>query len=1143
MPHRAPGTRARARDTAGTARTGASAPNSTRSAPEPPRCGRERIGCGRGGTLTTFGPYAVESELGRGGAGVVYRARHAGSGAEVALKVLHTRGSASLDREIDVLAALSHPGVVRVLDHGEADGRRWVATELLTGRTLREVLGSRDRADTFSLDAPGGGDSPPAGALDSFDPDDLDPPSQPVDPLVRTALGQVVRTLAWLHGEGIVHRDVKPENLMLVGDRAVLLDFGMATPTGTRDAPESLPGGTPGYMAPEQARGEAVDSRADLYALGCMLVEALSGFLPIHPDDAVPDAMAPWIRPLLAERPDDRVLHVDALAGALGVPSFGPRPRPVLHRPAFVGRPEIVAWIEGAMRASQGSLLITGASGVGKTRAAMEVFAEGRRHGRGAFAGTRQGPLAPFAPVLRSAWALEDARAHGALAATARYLGIAPDLPEPPPLDAEAHRLRLLDGVFAALERLSARRPVVLVLDDLHEAHPLTVEAACGVARLVRAAQLRCVLVTTWNTDAGRPIPMLERTVMDRRVLGVLAPAALEQLATFAAPDAPGPVREASLRLARGNPLLCMEGLRQRQGGTLAETFEQRVIARVRVLDAPVRAWVNAAAIGADDVDVRALGEIAGLSGRALSVVLHEARHAGLVELHEGWASFPHRQVRRAVLAALPTGEPERLHTVVASLATGASRAVHLEQAGDVASARRAWLDELAGSAGHPLRRRRALERAEALWDGPIPPWLALERARAEKTSGALATAARYAQAALAGTVEERLDAQLLLAICLPTTDPEVPGLLESVLADAERAGLHGRWVHARVAQLRRARTTGAPIDTLLAGYAEVRARLGPDDHEGRVLETRERGTALVIHGRPEEGARALEEALAGLDEHEVPDRCALLGNLGAARWQAFDVSGAIDATMQNARVAARHGVLPSLRSALTNLGIALAGLGATDVALGLVGGAIELALRTGHTEGIAGSAIRAVEVLMVCGEFTRGGRVLDRIVPWCEALGPPLMLYEAAHRMARCRIVSGDLSGAHSILVGIPDGYRDDAAEIRGVIACLRGESVALPQSTDACVVLGLASSDPVHHAHVRDAMAEMFGRLPMAINRRWAVQFGATGLPDPIQPPPIPPEIDALRRPFEPTLHAALAALAEDLDRARQNGRTPGP
>jgi serine/threonine protein kinase len=208
-----------------------------------------------------LGPYQVLSALGAGGMGEVYRARDTRLGREVALKVLppdvagDPARRSRLEREARAVAAFNHPGILGIHDVGEDEGLALIVTELLEGETLRERL--RRGPVAFERVAQWG--------------------------------GSAAEALAVAHARGIVHRDLKPENLFLTRDgRLKVLDFGLAKellvaaggdedPTLASPTRAGVVLGTLGYLSPEQARGEAVDGRSDIFSLGCVLYEALCG--------------------------------------------------------------------------------------------------------------------------------------------------------------------------------------------------------------------------------------------------------------------------------------------------------------------------------------------------------------------------------------------------------------------------------------------------------------------------------------------------------------------------------------------------------------------------------------------------------------------------------------------------------------------------------------------------------------------------------------------------------------------------------------------------------------------------------------------------------------------------------------------------
>jgi serine/threonine protein kinase len=214
-----------------------------------------------GGSL---GPYVILGPLGKGGMGEVYRARDSRLERDVAIKIVREDGAdddarARFEREAKLLAALNHPSIATIHGLEEGDGQRFLVMELVPGDTLAELL-HRGRLPTYRI-------------LDIAQ--------------------QIAGALEAAHARGIIHRDLKPANVKVTpAGKVKLLDFGLAKALdrapGTNSASTvshdlTGPGailGTPAYMSPEQARGQVVDARTDVWAFGCILYEMLSGERP-----------------------------------------------------------------------------------------------------------------------------------------------------------------------------------------------------------------------------------------------------------------------------------------------------------------------------------------------------------------------------------------------------------------------------------------------------------------------------------------------------------------------------------------------------------------------------------------------------------------------------------------------------------------------------------------------------------------------------------------------------------------------------------------------------------------------------------------------------------------------------------------------
>jgi eukaryotic-like serine/threonine-protein kinase len=285
------------------------------------------------------GRYAVEREVGHGGMAVVYLARDCRHDRVVALKVLQERfsevlGSERFLREIRLAARLHHPHLLPLYDSGEAGGFLYYVTPYIEGGSLRDRLVAEGRVALV--------------------------------PALRLTR-QAADALDYAHRQNVVHRDVKPENILLEEGHAVVADFGVARAvTAAADSALTQTGmliGTPAYMSPEQASDEPLDARCDIYALGCVLFEMLSGRPPFTgstpiailaqrltgPAPAlaavgavVPPVVEQLVARALAQRPDDRFSSGAELARALA-DAEAAQSRPTPTPPATAVVPRVAA--------------------------------------------------------------------------------------------------------------------------------------------------------------------------------------------------------------------------------------------------------------------------------------------------------------------------------------------------------------------------------------------------------------------------------------------------------------------------------------------------------------------------------------------------------------------------------------------------------------------------------------------------------------------------------------------------------------------------------------------------------------------------------------------------------------------------------
>lgn len=479
-----------------------------------------------------LGPWLVRRRLGSGGMAIVYEAEHETTGQRAALKVawpiqlLEGRGRDRFRREAQTHAAIQHPNLVRLLDWRDlADGYPYLALELLTGRTLAAALGEIVRLPL---------------------PDRL-------QRVFEIAI-DVAAALGVLHVAGVVHRDVKPSNMMLCDDGTTkLLDFGLVRPHLDDPAATPMTGagatlGTPAYMAPEQWNtAERATEAADLYSLGVILFEAITGELPAptafalieqrlrHPETlrlgyalriSVPEPLEEMVAELLAFDPRNRPLRAWAVIERLRAiePALAERIDLVadarrmqyLRDPPIAGREQELARLDDVVRKlcawdSAGAVvLIVGEAGIGKSRLVREL--------RGQLA-SRHAPVSVLKCQAQSSSALiawlgtliETVRTRDDAAALvagigrvlaqreSRFLelpGVA-EQPEPADLGSE-NAARQTRAIAELLTRLHPRG-AALIVEDLHEADERTLDF---LAELVRTGwHERSLIVVTYRPE------------------------------------------------------------------------------------------------------------------------------------------------------------------------------------------------------------------------------------------------------------------------------------------------------------------------------------------------------------------------------------------------------------------------------------------------------------------------------------------------------------------------------------------------------------------------------------------------------------------------------------------------------------------
>ncbi|OBK79217.1 hypothetical protein A5650_08365 [Mycobacterium sp. 1164985.4] len=471
------------------------------------------------------GRYTLGQLLGEGAGKRVYLAIDTRLQREVAAAVLKASGSDETAmrrarREAAAMAKLGeHPNVVNVYDFGEEAGQLYLISQYMSGGDLYRLL--------------------------SEAPDH------------RLAITEVVRLgseiasgLAHAHAHGVVHRDVKPQNVWLSPDgTAKIGDFGLAVAEGgTRMTAEGTMIGTVAYMAPEQGLGRGSDARSDIYSLGALLYELLCGIPPFVGESAaavvsqhvsatpvapsghrngVPAALDQLLLRMLAKSPDGRPQHAAEVCDALGVIAAvvsggdtGSQDVAALDRitdSGFVGRQResqaVRAAIDDVIGRRGRTVLVTGEPGIGKTRLASEAAAYAAMRGMQVlwgrcYASVGAPPYWPWVQVIRDYTRDHDAEtvasdlgsgAFEIAQIVSEVRDRVPEITESPPLDAEQARFRLFDSISRFLLGASEREPIAIFLEDLHQADRPSLMLLSFVAR--ELARSRVFLLGTYRDD------------------------------------------------------------------------------------------------------------------------------------------------------------------------------------------------------------------------------------------------------------------------------------------------------------------------------------------------------------------------------------------------------------------------------------------------------------------------------------------------------------------------------------------------------------------------------------------------------------------------------------------------------------------
>jgi serine/threonine protein kinase len=589
------------------------------------------------------GPYEVIETLGTGGTGVVVRGFRADTGASAAVKFPHPSSASQKDalrREIGVLLRVNRlgvGGVVRILEHGYDGNAPWYAMELLQGSSLRrwqhrvwqleeniQVDVTVTRTVEFDLgttDLLRATPHPAAPRAERAGEGEVSG-----DLRHRSAAGHLERvlrvvwrlahTLAKLHAAGIVHGDLSPSNVIILGDSdPVLIDFGASlvpvdVPSGENSFLEHLRfRGTLGYTAPEIACGDGGDSRGDVYGLGCILHELLTGAQPFVAEEAetlvrqqlayvgvslrkwvrdCPDAIDRLVQQLLVPDPTYRVVRAEDICRALG-PFLSerppaPQPKAALYRPRLAGRDGLLADVLERHRGygARRVILISGSRGSGKTRVLDEIerrasqqrvqvfrFRPQRSRQSGSEAALPNGCLELFNPILtRILKERNEARVPAEremLDGILRRLeplvpGLRGDVPRRDPILLEQTlRRQALEAVAEIFARLARGAPVILLVDDLEWVDELSLAFLREHATAKDVANGLLVATTSVEGVGGADLGSnVERLVLPKLSTGEIRAIAKDMLGAELLPEG---LAELLDECSEAKPLLVVESI------------------------------------------------------------------------------------------------------------------------------------------------------------------------------------------------------------------------------------------------------------------------------------------------------------------------------------------------------------------------------------------------------------------------------------------------------------------------------------------------------------------------------------------------------------------------------------------------------
>jgi class 3 adenylate cyclase len=1038
-------------------------------------------------TSFASGRYQVQRFLGEGGKKRVFLARDARLDRDVALALIKTEGLdaeglARVCREAQAMGRLGdHPHIVTVHDIGEERGQPFIVSQYMAGGSVEDLL---QRAGGHRL---------------------------PIDQALRIA-DQVCMALEHAHSCRVIHRDLKPGNVWLTADPSTvsgpvvkLGDFGLAVALDRpRLTVEGMMVGTVAYMPPEQALGRPPDARSDLYSLGAMLYEMVTGRPPFLGDDAVavisqhintapvapswhnpevPRALEALTLRLLAKAPEDRPESAAAVRQALSAIASTAstvaeriqevaNPLDRLAGGVFVGREkemdELRAALEDALAGKGRLLMLVGEPGIGKTRTADELATYARlRNAQVLWGRCYEGEGAPaywpWIQVIRShvhdrdpAKLLSEMGPGAADIAqvVSEVRERLPGLPTPPSLEPEQARFRLFDSITTFLKNAGQGQPLVLVLDDLHWADKPSLLLLQFLVRDMRGARLLCV-GTYRDIELGRQHPLaqtlaeLAREQLSQRILlrGLTARDVGRFIELTAGLSPPAALVKALYRETEGNPFFMNEIVRLLVSEGRLERPDE------------VKSWSVTIPQSVREVVGRRLDHLSEECNRVLTVASVIGREFGLDVLQrvtdasdDSLLELLEEAIGARVVAEVPrtVGRYGFTHALI--------RETLYEELGRT---RRIRLHRQIGGA------------LEALYQSKVEPHLAelayhfFEGAQGGDDDKAVTYAERAGQRAMSLLAYEEAAAHYDRALqALELRDPpdDVRGC-ELLLALGESYWKGGESAKAKDAFLR---------------AAAVARKLASAEHLARVALGF--GATWVPLGTVDESlVCVLEEALAALGKEDSALRARLLSRLARALYFSPEREHLLAVSREAVETARRVAEPRALAEALTARHWVISGPYDLQERLDAASELIRLARELGDRESILEAHSRRVTDLIQLGDLAATDRELEAAVPLARETRQPLYLwFEAVFRAMRALLEGRFDEGEQLAQQALAIGHRatgENALQVFGVqILAARWGQGRLEELEPA--FKGLAGQYPTIPAF-RSALAFLYAEL----------------------------------------------------------------